>query len=167
MDHRAKFQNIWAADEDLMLIELVQQYGRKKWKLISSKLSSQIGYLRLGKQCRERWVNNLNPERSNRAWSESEIKLLFLVQSAYGNCWSQISEYIPGKSQNAIKNCFYSTIRRNIRRYNKGKLCHEKIKGPIDKLLEIKEIRPILTTEKKKSKILLMKTQLSEKHLNL
>ncbi|OMJ65902.1 hypothetical protein SteCoe_37450 [Stentor coeruleus] len=167
MDHRAKFQKIWTAEEDLVLKEIVLRHGKKKWKLISTILSLRIGHIRLGKQCRERWINNLDPQRSNRAWSESEIKLLFLMQNTFGNSWSQISRFIPGKSQNAIKNCFYSTIRRNIRRYNKGKLDHEKIKGPIDKLLEINEVRLILATEKKKSKTLLMKKQLSDRALEL
>lgn len=172
MDHRSKFQKIWTAEvnfikEDLLLNELVQHYGKKKWKLVSNLLSLQIGQERQGKQCRERWTNNLDPERSSHTWSENEIKTLFHCQSIYGNSWSQISECIPGKSQNAIKNCFYSTIRRNIRRFNKGKLDNEKIKGPIDKIIKIDEIRQVLATEKKNSKKLLMNKILSKESIKL
>ena len=48
------------------------------------------------------------------------------------------------RSQNEIKNFFYSTIRRNIRRYNKGKFQNDKIIGPVNELLNVPEIRLIL-----------------------
>jgi hypothetical protein len=39
-----------------MVMELVAMYGAKKWSLIAQKLPGRIG-----KQCRERWHNHLNP----------------------------------------------------------------------------------------------------------
>jgi hypothetical protein len=47
----------WTKEEDLKLIELVNKFGPEKWSNISSYLPG-----RLGKQCRERWYNHLNPE---------------------------------------------------------------------------------------------------------
>eukprot|EP01083_Nonionella_stella_P055980 147631_1 len=47
----------WSPDEDRYVIELVQKYGPKKWSLIARHLPGRIG-----KQCRERWHNHLNPE---------------------------------------------------------------------------------------------------------
>ena len=40
-----------------LLVQLVKQYGTKKWSQIATKL---IG--RIGKQCRERWHNHLRPD---------------------------------------------------------------------------------------------------------
>jgi len=46
----------WTKDEDEMLIELVNEHGTKQWSIVASHLKA-----RTGKQCRERWINNLDP----------------------------------------------------------------------------------------------------------
>jgi hypothetical protein len=46
----------WSAAEDKKVIEMVGKYGLKKWSVIAKHLQG-----RLGKQCRERWYNHLNP----------------------------------------------------------------------------------------------------------
>jgi len=46
----------WTAEEDQKVMQLVRQYGAKKWSPISSNLPGMIG-----KQFRERWHNHLNP----------------------------------------------------------------------------------------------------------
>ena len=43
------------------MIELVHKHGAKKWSMIAGHLPGRIG-----KQCRERWHNHLNPEISKR-----------------------------------------------------------------------------------------------------
>jgi Myb-like DNA-binding domain len=43
--------------EDRKVIELVGKYGPKKWSAIAHELPGRIG-----KQCRERWHNHLNPD---------------------------------------------------------------------------------------------------------
>ena len=45
----------WTAQEDQRLLQLTQKYGRH-WMVVSLLLGS-----RNGKQCRERWYNNLRP----------------------------------------------------------------------------------------------------------
>jgi transcriptional activator Myb len=47
----------WRNEEDSKLIQLVGEYGPKKWSIISEKLPGRIG-----KQCRERWYNHLDPK---------------------------------------------------------------------------------------------------------
>ena len=54
----------WTDIEDKKLIELVSQYGTKKWAVIAKELNKIVrnnSSLR-GKHCRERWYNHLNPE---------------------------------------------------------------------------------------------------------
>jgi hypothetical protein len=54
----------WSASEDQQLTELVGQYGGKHWARIASLLPG-----RTGKQCRERWCNNLDPSLKKGAWT--------------------------------------------------------------------------------------------------
>ena len=55
------------------MIELVKKYGPKRWTLIAKHLKGRIG-----KQCRERWHNHLNPEIKKTAWTEDEVSKLLL-----------------------------------------------------------------------------------------
>ena len=57
-----------------------------------------------------RWHNHLNPSIKKDKWSLEEEKKLLEVHSKYGNKWSLISKYIPGRTDNCIKNYWNSTI---------------------------------------------------------
>lgn len=62
--------------EDEKVIELVRKYGPKKWTLIAKHLDGRIG-----KQCRERWHNHLNPEIIKTAWTDDEEMMIIKVGS--------------------------------------------------------------------------------------
>ena len=93
------------------------------------------------KQCRERWVNSLCPNINKGIWTEKEEKILFLTQLKIGNKWSELAKFLPGRSENDIKNHFYSKLRKYIR-----KICKELHKS---KLLESKGINSSLYTSNK------------------
>jgi hypothetical protein len=71
------------------------------------------------KQCRERWINFHCPNIKKGIWSEKEEKILFLNQLKIGNKWTELSKLIPNRSENDIKNHFYSKLRKYIRKIYK------------------------------------------------
>ena len=64
----------WSKEEDQKLVELVKLYGPQQWNSIAKTLK-----MRSGKQCRERWHNQLDPCLKKKGWCSSEEWVLFIL----------------------------------------------------------------------------------------
>lgn len=97
----------WTKEEDQEIINFVARCGTKNWTKLAARLPGRIG-----KQCRERWRNHLNPMNNNSAWTPEEDKQLLLLHERFGNQWVKISNCMPGRTDNSIKNRWNSTLKK-------------------------------------------------------
>jgi hypothetical protein len=130
-------------NEDRKLLQWVRKEGPCKWTTCAEFIKG-----RSGKQCRERWLNTLNPNVKKGQWEEEEDFLIFKLFNKYGSQWSKISTYFKKRTENSIKNRFYSTLRRIAAERKKERNCEETEKKTKSKLNSLLKFVPEALNEK-------------------
>lgn len=111
--------NSWTPEEDKRLVELVDQETAvppsmsafKTWSRVAAQLTN-----RTGKQCRERYLNQLKPGIRRDPWTADEERVLHEAHAKYGNKWVTIAAQLPGRTDNCVKNHWNSMLRKRQRR---------------------------------------------------
>ena len=108
----------WTKEEDEHLLEMVFEMKHPlKWSVIAQNLGSN----RTGKQCRERYVNHLNPRLKFTEWTPIEDSVIWRLYATIGTQWAKMSKVIPGRTDNGIKNRFHN-LKRQLDREEESRI---------------------------------------------
>ena len=108
MDQKLRYQKLWTAEvrltqEDEKLKQLVGEYGIPQWTQVAKELNKLLSINRKPKQCRERFLNYLDPQIIDNQWSAEDIQRLFDAQIVLGSDWQELWKLFPGKSKTPLK----------------------------------------------------------------
>eukprot|EP00667_Euglena_gracilis_P014916 EG_transcript_15486 len=107
-DDRNVVKGGWSKEEDEKLVQLVDTFGPRGWNHIAQHLPG-----RLGKQCRERYINHLDPRVCKEKWTPDEDLSIMAAYRHYGPQWSKISKLLPNpRTANATKNHWNSSLKK-------------------------------------------------------
>jgi hypothetical protein len=93
-------------EEDARLIQILSSAPFRCWDAVAQQFEN-----RTPRQCRERWLNYLCPQVRIAPWTKQEDELLVAMVNEHCRAWSVISRWFNGRSENDVKNRWYSHLR--------------------------------------------------------
>ena len=113
MEEEKDNPKLWTANADNYLRTLVSLHGTSNWDTILSNLRLAFPSLeKTAQECKQRWHDILEVSDSKEPWTEKEELEMLKAHKKYQNKWSEMAQALNGRSNNSIKNRFYSIFRK-------------------------------------------------------
>ncbi|KAI8636638.1 hypothetical protein BD408DRAFT_425811 [Parasitella parasitica] len=141
----------WNTEEDELLERAVYLYGAGNWTKVQRLIPG-----RTDMQCRERWVNILQPSVNRAKFTQEETDHLIELVKQHGTKWSFLQTLMPGRTDNALMRQYKATLKAVKQKKKKGpaqmnKEKEQKLKQP-KKKRSIAKIKDCDETQEVKSK---------------
>lgn len=95
-------RSIFSQEEDNRLKMLVAKCGKNiNWRTIAFDMEG-----RTPRQCRERYMNYLNPNVKIGNWTPQEDQILLMNYNVIGNHWQKIADKFKCRTASAVRNRF-------------------------------------------------------------
>ena len=110
MEKSKSQRQLFTEEEDMRLKHIMETVEFEKW----SQIAALLGGNKNPRQCRDRWVNYLSPGVKKLEWTEEEDLILVQSYQNLGKKWSKITNFLPGRSENHIKNRWHSYLKKHF-----------------------------------------------------
>lgn len=117
-------RKFFTKNEDHLLTLAAIKYKQEKWNCIAKCVPGKTP-----KQCRDRWVNYLQPSLNFEPWTDKEDELLLSLVKKHGTHWSKMKSNFPNRSTNSLKNRFYRIDKYQQKDSSKEKIANIKLSG--------------------------------------
>lgn len=88
-------------------------------------------------QQNEAWRPGVDPRLNKSPWQPEEEMIFISKHKSFGNKWTEIAKSLEGRNDNAVKNHFYSSIRKVIRKIRKQKVTNDLKTNDVERELTI------------------------------
>ena len=104
---------LWDKEDDNYLRTIVSLHGEHNWTAIAINMNVTFpSKNRTAQECKERWYSYLDPTISKEPWTDQEELEMLIAHQKHQNKWSDVAQALKGRSNNTIKNRFYSIFRK-------------------------------------------------------
>jgi hypothetical protein len=110
-------KHFFSPSEDALLSDVMQSEHFLSWDEVSERIPG-----RSPKQCRDRWLNYLAPWIKKGRWTKEEDELIIKSVRKIGTKWSKLATLLPGRTDNDVKNRWYTHLSKRIDRNFKNGL---------------------------------------------
>jgi hypothetical protein len=97
----------WTPEEDAKLTKAVKEHGKKEWVAVAVMVPG-----RTGKQCRQRWVDKLDPTYGKSAgkWTPEEDAKLTKAVRKHGKKWVAVAMLVPGRTDKRCRDRWVNSL---------------------------------------------------------